>query len=342
MTQVRVGKKVPPSFSLDLEFPIGPGILAFFGPAGAGKSLTLEMIAGFVAPDSGRILLDDAILYDAQTRVFLPPQSRRCGYVAQRDTLFPHMTLRQNLAFAARSLPRVERHRRIAELLDRFSLTAAAEARTRELAPKQRRDAAAARALIPSPRLVLLDDRGWDEAALRTIRETCPSPVVLVTGDLDLCCAVATELILMENGRLVQRGAPRVVVNRPESVEAAQLLGFPNVFAGTIGSLDPGRNTGRVDFETFALQTSYIPGHFRGDRISIAVHPADVRVHSGEIQPGVNFIPATLVRVSMRARSVRMEFAGGLFADLSHPDYAARKDNKSWLLEFPPEGLKIL
>ena len=89
-----------------------------FGPSGSGKTLTLDLVAGFVRPDEGRILLDDQILFDAAAHVNLAPQARHCGYVFQNYALFPHMTLRQNLEFAAERRPRLERHRRINEMLD--------------------------------------------------------------------------------------------------------------------------------------------------------------------------------------------------------------------------------
>ena len=74
MTRVRIARKTPAGHSLDVDFPIAPGVTALYGPSGAGKSLLLGMIAGFVTPDSGRILLDDAILFDAAARVAVPPR----------------------------------------------------------------------------------------------------------------------------------------------------------------------------------------------------------------------------------------------------------------------------
>src|ERR1039458_3661109 len=108
MTHARIVKQIPPRFSLDVEFPLAPGVTALYGPAGAGKTLLLETIAGFVRPDSGRILLDDAILFDAATRVHVPPRRRGCVLVPQGHSLFPHMTLRQKLAFPAKRWPRLE------------------------------------------------------------------------------------------------------------------------------------------------------------------------------------------------------------------------------------------
>src|SRR5215471_13888282 len=110
MIQARLRKTFPPrpdsaGFSLDLEFEARAGVTVLFGPSGSGKTLTLDSIAGFVRPDEGRILLDDEILFDGATRVHRAPQDRNCGYVFQNYALFPHMTLRDNLAFAAERRP---------------------------------------------------------------------------------------------------------------------------------------------------------------------------------------------------------------------------------------------
>ncbi len=113
MIQARLRKTFPArpdsaAFSLDLEFQAAAGVTVLFGPSGSGKTLTLDLIAGFVRADEGRILLDNEILFDGTAGVHLAPQARNCGYVFQNYALFPHMTLRQNLEFAAerrRSLP---------------------------------------------------------------------------------------------------------------------------------------------------------------------------------------------------------------------------------------------
>src|SRR5579885_3698024 len=121
MIQARLKKTFPlrpdsAGFSLDLEFQAAAGVTVLFGPSGAGKTLTLDAIAGFVRPDEGRILLADRILFDAGAKVCLSPRHRRCGYVFQNYALFPHMNIRQNLEFAAERLPYRERRRRVNEM----------------------------------------------------------------------------------------------------------------------------------------------------------------------------------------------------------------------------------
>src|SRR5579862_5979541 len=120
MIRARLRKTYPPrpdsaGFALDLEFSAAAGVTVLFGPSGSGKTLTLDSIAGFVRPDEGRILLDDEILFDGSADVHVASRARHCGYVFQNYALFPHMTLRQNLAFAAERIPRLERHRKINE-----------------------------------------------------------------------------------------------------------------------------------------------------------------------------------------------------------------------------------
>jgi molybdate transport system ATP-binding protein len=342
MTHARIGKKIPPSFSMDLELPIAAGITAVYGPAGSGKTLLLELLAGFATPDSGRILLNDLLLFDAAARVNVAPHRRRCGYVSQRDSLFPHLTLRQNLAFAAQHFARLERHRRIADMLERFQLTEAAATLPRDLSPDLRLRGAVGRMLLAEPRLILLDERTWSESMLAGIRAAASVPILMVSGDLDLCCAAADTLVILDRGRIVQQGTPRAVLDAPDSIEAARLLGIPNLFEAGIGALDPGRNTSRLEFDGFVLTGPYIPGHFRGDRVWVAVYPGDLRVHPGDFQPPPNSIRAALVKVSKRSQSVRLEFEKGIFADLPLAEYARAKDNRSWQVEFPPEALKIL
>ncbi len=342
MTQARLGKKIPPAFSMDLELPVASGITAIYGPGGAGKTLLLELLAGLATPDSGRILLEDRILFDAAAHVDVPPQARRCGYIPAKESLFPHFTLERNLAFAARHFARLERHRRVAEMLERFELTAVAGSLPHLLAPDQQLRGEVARMLLAEPRLILLDQREWNDKLLDAIRAASPAPIVLVAANLDLCCTAASTLVLLDRGRILQRGAPREVLDAPDSVDAARLLGIANVFEAEIVALDPGRHTSRLQFDGFELAGPYIPGHFRGDRISIGIYPGDLRVHAGDAPSPLNSIRLRLVKTSMRSQTVRLEFDKGIVTDLPLAAYARAKDNKSWQVEFPPEVLKIL
>ncbi|MEO8369183.1 MAG: ATP-binding cassette domain-containing protein, partial [Candidatus Solibacter sp.] len=123
---------------LDIDLPLPDGITALHGRAGAGKTALLEAIAGFTRPARGRILIGDAIVFDAESGVNLPPRQRRCSWVGAREALLPHLTVRQNLLFAAGRWARLERTKRVAEILEHFELADALEMRPRDLPPARR------------------------------------------------------------------------------------------------------------------------------------------------------------------------------------------------------------
>jgi molybdate transport system ATP-binding protein len=343
MTHARLVRTRPPCI-VDLDLPLPHGITALVGSAAAEMTLALEMIAGFTRPDSGRILIDDAIVFDAAARVDLPARRRRCGYVPSGESLFPQMTVRQNLMFAAAFWARLERHKRVAEMLERFELAASLDQHPHELPPALRLRAEIARALIAEPKLLLLDEqagRGIGESLLRLMSAAFTGPILMVTADLDLCYSSAACVALCDGGRIIQRGAARHTLENPESPAAARLLGIDNLFSATIAALDPGRNLSRLECESFVLQAPYLKGHFKGDRVSVGIRSEDVRVHAGELEPEVNFLPAVLQRVVEHPRAVHLEFAGGISARLSREQFEREKDNRSWQVELPPAALRI-
>ena len=357
MIQARITKRVAPGpdspgLSLDLEFQSGPGITALFGMAGAGKTLTLDAIAGFARPDAGRIMLDDRILFDAASHVHLKPQQRNCGYVLQTDALFPHLTIRENLIFAADRLPRLERHRRVNETLERFQLGEAAGRRPQEASKSEKARCSLARGLICSPRVLLLDAPfdGLDAPArtelyqlVRSARGDFQIPILLATRKLEECFQLAEHMLLLQNGRIAQSGRPREVLERPASVEVARLLGIANLFQAEITALDPGRNTSRLRFQEYELTGTYFPGHLRGDRVWLCVRAGDLRVtgRNGG-RPEANQVPAKLLRVSDMPQVVQLEFSGAITVEVVPQEFERQKDNKEWLVEFPPAALRVL
>ncbi len=360
MIQARISKRFAPgeessAFSLDIEFQAAAGVTVLFGPSGAGKTLTLDSIAGFVKPDAGRILLDDDILFDGAAGVHLRPQARRCGYVFQNYALFPHMSLRANLEFAAERLPRLERHRKVKDMLERFHISPVAGRKPREVSGGEKQRCSIARALIGNPRLLLLDEpaRGLDAPlraelydVLRQVRGDFNLPILLVTHDLEECFELADQMLVISQGRTVQSGPPRKILDHPASVDVARLLGIVNLFEAEIVALDPGRNTSRVRFkagnEEVELSGPYFPGHLRGDRVWLFARSEELRAIPGGARPGPNQVPAAMVRASERPQGVRLEFAGGFFVDMPRTAFAPPKDNKDWTIEFPPQALRVV
>ena len=356
MITARLRKTFPAStdsraFSLDVQFEAGAGVTVLFGPSGSGKTLTLDCVAGFERPDDGRIMLNDAILFDGPARVFLPPQARRCGYVFQNYALFPHMTMRENLEFAAASLRNLERHKRVSEMLDRFQLGDVGGRRPHELSGGQKQRGSIARALLASPRILLLDEpaQGLDAilrqelyAILRQVQEDFPMPSLLVTHDLKEALELGERMHVFRDGRIVQSGTPQEIVDTPQSADIARLLGAYNLVSAEIVELDPGRNISRLNVGEWEIKGTYYPGHLKGARVTLCVTPSQVRVTAREGYPPVNTMGLDLEHVAAGPDRVGLVFRGGFRAELARPDWDRISSAREFAVEIPAEALRLV
>jgi len=229
---VSVRKRVP-GFDLDIGWRTRGGFTVLFGYSGAGKSLTLALLTGTMRPDSGRVLLGDEVLADSHSGVFIRPQDRGFGYVSQASELFPHLTVRANVAFGLHRLPRAERAERIDETLEVFGLAGLAEKRPSQLSGGQRQRAALARALAPRPRALLLDEplsaldlpvRAEMREMLLQVQRERGIPVVMVTHDLYEAAMLADWLVVYAGNGVVQTGTPAELVRDPGTPEIRRLL----------------------------------------------------------------------------------------------------------------------
>ncbi|MES1257108.1 MAG: ABC transporter ATP-binding protein [Acidobacteriota bacterium] len=333
-------------FRLDIQFEAGTGVTVLYGPSGSGKTLTLDAIAGFVTPDAGRIMLGDRILFDAGARVHLRPQERACGYVFQNYALFPHLSVRGNLAFAAHELPRLERHRRITELLERFKLTDLAGRHPRELSGGQKQRASIARALMAEPEVLLLDEpgRGLDallradlHALILEMKASLRIPMLLVTHDQEECFALADNVLIFNAGKIVHRGTPMELLRNPGTAGVASLLGDFNLYAAEVLTLDPGRQTSRVRMLGQEWNGPHLRGCFKGDRVTLCARPEELKLVA---RPGDNRIRVHQARLMERPHAVRADFGQALVVDVPR-DVWRQKADDVWV-EIPAESLRQL
>jgi len=213
-----------PGFELDVAWEIGAELAVLFGHSGAGKSLTLRMIAGLAQPDRGRIVAGGRIMFDTDRAVCLPPQQRSIGYVFQDLALFPHMTVLENVLYGGHGLEREERAAGAARLIRRFGLSGLQTRRPGEISGGQKQRVAFARALLRRPAILLLDEpfsaldaslrRDMGEL-LREVQRELKIPTVLVTHDEAEATLLADTVILCDGGHVNRRGAPREVFSRP-------------------------------------------------------------------------------------------------------------------------------
>jgi molybdate transport system ATP-binding protein len=210
MLSVDVEKRIG-DFSLAARFETAAGATALFGPSGAGKTTIVNMIAGLVTPDRGRIALGDDVLFDSTTRADVPPHRRRIGYVFQEGRLFPHLSVAQNLDYGRwmSGLPAdAAESERVIGLLDVKPLL---DRRPGKLSGGERQRVAVGRALLMRPRLLLLDEplasldaRRKSEILpyLERLRDEAGIPMVFVSHHADEVRRIATSVVWLDDGRV--------------------------------------------------------------------------------------------------------------------------------------------
>lgn len=274
-------------FALDVDFVVDrPGITALFGPSGSGKTTIIEAVAGLLRPDSGRIAVNGTPLLDTARGLDVPPRRRRFGYVFQDARLFPHLSVRSNLLFGwKRARPRAPQAEidRIVELLGLGRLLARAP---RTLSGGERQRVALGRALLSSPRLLLLDEpmAALDQARrqeilpyLERLRDETRTPMLYVSHAIDEVTRLADRMVVLNEGRIAAAGSVFDIT--------ARLDLFPI--------------TGR--FEAGAVIETRVKSHDEvHDLTELALDGHSLLV------PRVDATPGTQVRVRIRARDVTL------------------------------------
>jgi molybdate transport system ATP-binding protein len=338
------------AFELNILLKSDAPVTVLWGASGAGKTLALNCLAGFAKPDEGRILVNDELFFDAAASVNLPPGARRCGYLFQHHALFPHLSVRENLNFA-RHTSRLNKHRRVTELLEAFELSDLAARKPAQLSAGEKQRAALARMLVGDPRLLLFDEptRGLDArlrqafyALLRTTRERSPAPIVLVTQDLEECIELADFVCLMESGRFVQSGPREQVFALPANADVARTLGIYNLLPATITALDPSRDTCLLDVAGSEVQGRYLKGRLIGDQGYLCVRQTEARLLPNVGRKDGNQIVLRVSGVTPSAQGVRVLLDHGASAVVSEAQYQFLRGENILKLEIPPSAVYFM
>ena len=268
------------SFTLEVSLAAAPGqVLGLLGPNGAGKSTLLSAVAGLTPLSAGRITLAGQVFDDADQGTFVEASGRPIGFVFQNYRLFPHMSVAENVAFSprARGLGKQAARSAASYWLDRLRLTDLADRKPGQLSGGQAQRVALARALAGQPGLLLLDeplsalDAGTRldvQAELKRHLADFAGPCLLVTHDPIEALVLADQVIVLEDGRIVQEGTPALIARQPGTDYVAKLVGL-NLYAG------------RADGSAVALSaggTFVIPDHGQHGDVLVAVRPSAIVV----------------------------------------------------------------
>jgi molybdenum ABC transporter ATP-binding protein len=302
------------AFDLELTLAVGDETLALVGPSGAGKSTFLRAVAGLERPQRGRVALDGEAWLDTERGVDLPPERRSVGLVFQEYALFPHLSVRRNVAFGGASAAEVD------ELLERFGIAQLAAARPDAISGGERQRVALARALARRPRVLLLDEplsaldahtRGTVRAELRELLAGLGLPVVLVTHDFEDAATLADRVGVLVGGSLLQLGTPAELVAAPVDPFVARFTGA-NLVRGT----STGPNGGLTEVVLDAGGTMWSTDALRG-RVAIAVHPWEISLsRTAPDDSAVNHLRAPIASITSLGNRARVA-VGPLVAEVT-------------------------
>ena len=289
MLEVTVRKRLG-EFRLDFDFACETtGIVSVFGRSGAGKTSLVNMLAGLLRPDAGRIAVNGHVLFDSAAGIDLPPERRRLGYVFQEGRLFPHLSVRGNLTYGLKRAPKAERRIGEAQVVELLGLGGLLARRPHGLSGGEKQRVALGRALLANPRLLLMDEplAALDQPRkdeilpfIERLRDELAVPIVYVTHAMEEIVRLADTLVLVSEGKAVAVGTPEALTSR----------------------LDLRPLTGR--YEAGAVLETRVAGH------DLVFGLSELSFPGGRLRvPRVALPLGTNLRVRIRARDVALALA---------------------------------
>ncbi|MGI2030885.1 molybdenum ABC transporter ATP-binding protein [Rhizobium panacihumi] len=291
------------TFSLDVSFSSEQGVTALFGRSGSGKTSVIRMISGLSRLDQGRITLDGDVLVDTSRRIFLPPHKRRFGYVFQEARLFPHLDVRRNLNYGRWFAPRSDRPDTFDQVVDLLGIETLLDRRPGKLSGGEQQRVAIGRALLSSPRLLLMDEplAALDESRksevlpyLERLRDELGLPIVYVSHSVSEVARLADHVVLMKDGRIEATGGASDVLRGlgGDTREAASVL------SGTVEAVDGVHRLARVKT---GAGTLLVPAEQAqvGKVVRVLVPARDVMVATTRPEglSALNILPGTVEQI---------------------------------------------
>jgi len=301
--------------------------LTLLGPSGCGKTTVLRMIAGLEVPDEGVIRIGGKTVFSAERGLFVSPGKRGIGLVFQSYALWPHMTVRQNVAFGLeiQKVEAAQMQKDVAEALAYMRLEGMEERYPQQMSGGQQQRVALARMLVARPGVFLMDEplsnldaklRIEMRAEIKRLHREAKATTVYVTHDQTEALTLSTRVAVMEGGRLMQVASPREIYRRPANLFVADFIGSPTI------NLIPGkivRKDGGIFFEgeAFSLPAPAFADHV-GAEVTAAVRPEEIRietVQSGDAVFGETYavLPAgseTILQVRREGRIFNVRVMG--------------------------------
>jgi ABC-type sulfate/molybdate transport systems ATPase subunit len=346
--EVAIGGRLG-TFEYDIALKAQSELMVLYGHSGAGKTLTLRAIAGLRRPDHGRIAIGGRGVFDASSDLDLPPQARRTGYVVQDPTLFPHLTVEENVLIGVEESAAARQRQR--ELEEVLHIERLGPRRPHELSGGQQQRVALARALVRPTEVLLLDEpfSALDEELRQGLRgelvrlqRSLGVPIVFVTHDLREAHLIADRIAVMDEGRVLQLAPREVVFREPASRRVAELTGVRNLFEGTI-------EDGHVLVEGLPLRLG--DGGVTGGAVDVGIRSerCNLRRFDPDDELPPNCMVANIVEDLAFGNTHTLRLVPEGPGPTVEVEVAARPyevlgvaDRSRWVVELPPADLQVM
>ena len=300
---------------VDIHIPEGK-IVTLLGPSGCGKTTTLRCLAGFENANEGKIWIGKQLIFDSRQNINLSPQKRDMGMVFQSYAVWPHMSVFENIAFPLRirKESRDEIKEKVMRAMNMVGIKELKDRLPSEISGGQQQRVAFARAIVYEPAVLLLDEPLSNlDAKLREqmrfeileLQRKLGITTVFVTHDQEEAMVLSDEVLVMEFGKVIQRGDPEEIYFDPSNEFVADFIGKINFLNGTIMQLEKSASVVGIEEEGFRSEIhSTRTNYSKGQKVLASVRPENIQIHTSKPDQEINTWPAKLIRKN---------FLGGLF-----------------------------
>ena len=294
-------------------------VTVLFGPSGSGKTTLLRCFAGLEHPDEGIIQFQDEIWFDSASKKMVPSKNRNIGFVPQNFALFPHLTVAENIGYGLHGRSTAEKKARVGEIAAWLGLEGLEARLSHELSGGQQQRVALARAVVRQPRLLLLDEplSALDTPTRLRLRGELRSqllhlaiPTILVTHDRSEAAALGDQLVVLDQGRMLQAGPVAEVINHPANLAVAAIVGTETILLGSILRVSEGLAAVTVN----GHQLTALAGDLKeGASVHLCIRAEDVILvqNGGTHASARNRVSATVVSLVPEGPMIRIELDCG-------------------------------